>query len=297
MSFPDGLTRQTLLAWFSNHSRNPKMEIEARIKGVTHAGFEAVLGKMRENKGWSKPPKRAETWDLIHASQVRETRDVETRTTSFMKKQRGSIHDTQASAEHAVRFGVSSETPCDHDDSAVHMYRHKTRYTFVHKGMFAFELTRVQQGASTQLARDAPVVHEIELEFCGQRLEPPPNPQYLADSMLMKVQDIVNQLTRAAGGGAPPAKRARVDGPQEGQPTRLQPGTAVALEPAGHSAPPPFGGEMPAEVAAKVPWVFSHFDAGLAHVASLPCNIDIKNYPLFYFYGTVPKGALLTDSG
>ena len=54
---------------------------------------------------------------------------------------------------------------------------------------------------------------------------------------------------------------------------------------------------MPAEVAAKVPWVFSHFDAdpSLAHVASLPCSIDVKNYPLFYFCGTVPKAALVLE--
>ena len=53
--------------------------------------------------------------------------------------------------------------------SEVSLWRLKRRTRFVHKGMFAFDLTRVKQGATQQLATDAEWQYEIEIEFCGQR--------------------------------------------------------------------------------------------------------------------------------
>lgn len=63
--------RGQLHQWFSAHSRNPRMEIEARIKDVTKAGFEEVLAHLRSNKGWSNEPVELVTVDKMHASGVR----------------------------------------------------------------------------------------------------------------------------------------------------------------------------------------------------------------------------------
>lgn len=75
-------------------------------------------------------------------------------------------------------------------------------------------------------------------------------------------------------------------------------GTAVRLESAGHEVPPPFGGEMPPEFAERVSWLLSHVEkddaAGSqnAYIMSLPCAIHTRSYPLFFFYGSVPIGAV-----
>jgi hypothetical protein len=66
--------RSQLHQWFSAHCRNPRMEIEARIKDVTKAGFEEVLTRLRSNKGWSNEPVEQETIDKMHANGVRAAR-------------------------------------------------------------------------------------------------------------------------------------------------------------------------------------------------------------------------------
>ena len=102
--------------------------------------------------------------------------------------------------------------------------------------------------------------------------------------------DIMKQMS-SAGEQQPTSKRQRLaDGLQEGQPVRLQAGVSVSLQPAGHMAPAPFGGEMPAELASNVPWLLSHLETLAdgscnAHIMSLPCAIDVRRYPLFYFFG------------
>ena len=51
---------------------------------------------------------------------------------------------------------------------------------------------------------------------------------------------------------------------------------------------------MPAELCQQTQWVFSHKDsaAGTVYVMSLPVSIGEKSYPLYYFYGSVPAGAV-----
>eukprot|EP00962_Isochrysis_galbana_P035989 scaffold12365_cov84-Isochrysis_galbana.AAC.1 len=74
------------------------------------------------------------------------------RTRTFLRKSRQSEPLlVNATPEHAVRFAISAEIECPPDDSRVTTWRKKRRVSFVHKGMFAFELTRVNQGPSEQL--------------------------------------------------------------------------------------------------------------------------------------------------
>jgi hypothetical protein len=218
-------TRGELHQWFSAYSRDPRMEIEARIKDVTKAGFEEVLAHLRRNKGWSNEPVEHVTVDRMHASgvrahcgghrspapvapavrrcacqqlhasaatgvspthpfnppsspstpttphppspQVRETIDMASHRRSFLRKNRTSEPIlVEATPEHAVRFAVSSEIESPPDDGRVVTWRKKRRVSFVHKGMFAFELTRVNQGPSEQVTkhgsnkRESPSLHK-----------------------------------------------------------------------------------------------------------------------------------------
>ena len=186
--------RSTLHGWFSSYSRDPRIEIESRVRGVNKQGFEAVLERLREGP-WTA--REAETLDRMHASGVRETIELASGKRTFLRKAKHAQPITiEISAEFAVRFALASEVECPPDDSRVISYRHKRRTSFVHKGMFAFELTRVNQGASKAQAQNSPLLYEIELEFCGQQLgDALPNPGYLTDSMLMKARPRSHPLT------------------------------------------------------------------------------------------------------
>ena len=100
----------------------------------------------------------------------------------------------------------------------------------------------------------------------------------------------------------PPAKRPRVASGalQMGEPVSLAEDTPVALEPAGQGTPVPFGGELPAEIAATVPWLFSHVEelaeGPRAHVMNLPCGVGDRRYPLYYLCGSVPAAAVTRAS-
>ena len=53
---------------------------------------------------------------------------------------------------------------------------------------------------------------------------------------------------------------------------------------------------LPAELAATVPWVYSHAEEGAAPqavITNLPCTLGAKAYPLFYLRGRVPTAALV----
>ena len=103
-------------------------------------------------------------------------------------------------------------------------------------------------------------------------------------------------LLDAARGGGPAAKQQRGDGVEEGTPVRLRDGSEVKLAVSTQGHPPPFNGMLPAELAATVPWVYSHGEEGAAPqavITNLPCTLGAKAYPLFYLRGRVPTAALV----
>ena len=314
--------RAKLLEWFTKYGANSTYEIEARVKDVSQLGFEAVLAKMKGNKGWSNTPAEEMTLDMMHASGVRETQPVRIAdgaangASTFLRKTRvDEPAQTETPGGHMVRFACASEREGGSDGSEVHTYRYKKRVKFVHKKLFSFELTRVWQGPTAASAKAAEPLYEVELEFCGQELWPADadrarHAQYLTDSMLMKVADLVRQVADAAnppaqGGGG--LKRRRPDEPASGElrpgevVTMAPPGAAVALEPSVPGAPPPFDGELPAELATTVTWVLAGVEpaaaadggrAATAQVMNLPCAIGERRFPLYYLCGTVPLSAL-----
>ena len=297
--------RDALISWFKQYGAKPEMEIEFRVQEVGEAGFEQLLSSLQSNRGWSNIPKPSVTLDRMHATGVRETIEMGPngqplpKPAQYLRKVKG--HDVPWTTPSGVpiKFAVASEKECSADPSPVHLYRHKQRYSFVHKNLFKFELTRVKQGPTNESASRAETQFEVELEFCGQgEVGKGISPEYLADSMLMKAADLVHQLVKVRGGegaAGAPNRPSTADGPvQEGDEVVLAPGTEVALAESGHGAGARFDGEMPAELAASTGWIFSHRvpESGLAFVMSEPTQLVGQAYPLYYFCGTVPYAAV-----
>ncbi len=292
----DASVNQTLCEWFHAHGTDKTVEAEARIKNVGAHQFNALLAHLTHAKKneWAHKPEEETTVDLIHQSGVRESVHLATGARSYLRKSRMHDFTVEPVAGHPVRFTISSERECAADSSPVVQFRRKKRIRFVRKHMFSYELTTVNQGDDEQMARASPVQYEVELEFCGQKLSPFPKPQYLADSMLMKLSDCLMQVVQAAS-NPPPALRSKAapSGLEECMPTSLKPGTSVLLEPSGQTLAAPFGGEMPAELAARVPWLFSHVDKSddgsqYAYLMNMPCSFGERAYPLYFLYGRVP---------
>ena len=137
--------RAKLLEWFTKYGANSTYEIEARVKDVSQLGFEAVLAKMKGNKGWSNTPAEEMTLDMMHASGVRETQPVRIAdgaangASTFLRKTRvDEPAQTETPGGHMVRFACASEREGGSDGSEVHTYRYKKRVKFVHKKLFSF---------------------------------------------------------------------------------------------------------------------------------------------------------------
>lgn len=325
--------RQKLASWFAQYGSNSVYEVECRIRGVTEPGFERVLQSLTSCHAWTNTPTPEVSVDQIHATGVRESRKLVTGQAppaTFMRKQHGDEFFADA-AGHDIKFQVSSERESSADASPVHCWRHKQRIEFIHKDVFRYDLTRVKQGSNDQAARAAETQFEIELEFCGQTTDAASRPEYLADSMLLKVwgpdphprprpntnsysrprphphsnpqvADLLRLLEGAGAGGSNPLKRQRTGTGSsslvECEELLLAPGTEVTLYPSGQGAPPPFGGELPAELAARIPWVFSHMEPdGQAAILSLPSAIGDNRYPIYYFSGAVPVASLIRRPG
>ena len=126
---------------------------------------------------------------------MRETHD-DAQKVSFLRKERHEQFNCECGTSgYEVRFAVASETEERigfQDSSEVSTWRYKQRTQFVHKGLFAFDLTKVKQGATQQLAKGAETQYEIEVEFCGQAdaiaAKEQQKAAYLTDSMLMKAR-------------------------------------------------------------------------------------------------------------
>ena len=292
------VVREALLAWFGQYGNNSLFEIEMRVQEVGAGGFERLLTALQSHKGWASAEPPALSLDIMHATGVRETRDMTpgvSKPAVYLRKQKGNDLKVSTPSGYDVRFQVSSEAEASADASPAHLFRHKQRYTFVHKNLFKFELTRVKQGPTSDAALSADTTHEVEIEFCGQANAEAHGPPYLADSMLMKAADVLHHLASGGAAGSAAATNRPVrsaDGPlRECDELELADGAEVALEPSGHGVALRFSGEMPAQLCK---WLYSHTEAdGRIHVMSEVANIGNDHFPLFYFSGTVPKSAVV----
>jgi len=296
--FPPGV-RDALVDWFRQYGANDLFEIEMRVQEVGGGGFDRLLTSLLSNKAWSNTA-QAITLDVMHATGVRETREMmqgaAPKPPTFMRKQKGNDIKVPTGSGYDVRFQVSSETETSADASPAHLYRHKQRYTFVHKRLFKFELTRVKQGPTLEAANSAETTFEVEIEFCGQSQAEAQakGPEYLADSLMMKAADVLAKLVSGGDGGKAGKALGRRRDPSaplgECDEVDVAEGTEVVLEPSGHAMAPRFNGEMPAQLCQ---WLYSHAEPdGRVVVMSEPAAIGNDRFPLFYFVGSVPAKAV-----
>ncbi len=195
-----------LTDWFSEYASDPTAEIEVRIKGVQASEFDRMLHRLSSSTSWSSCTTSC-TVDVALPDEVRGSYEPgQPHTLACMSKRRIERPvDVQTLPPYSmhVRFSLSRETPVPSpsSDAAVHaavtsgFCRIKSRHTFVHKGQFAFELTRVQTGRGETAATRAPPEGEVEIEWCGQRVvAADAKPHTLAASMLFKVADLVRMV-------------------------------------------------------------------------------------------------------
>lgn len=291
--------RAKLHAWFSRYGGSAEVELEARVREVDEAKFEELLRKLRSNPHWSQKPVTVTSSDLVHASGVRETRGGP-EGTSYLRKQKLETFDVFGTdSHHPVRLQASTERPAAADSTPLSIVRHKKRHTFVHKGLFKFELTEVKAGPSWETAIGEDSEYEVEVEYCGQQsfVQSQQHVSYLVDSFLGKARRARARAPRRAARwrpltrAAPPPpprhaclgahgqaldaalvcqpdahgagrKRARDDDSLAcGDVVSLAAGTAVVLEPVlAHRRP--LQPELSAEQCVQMAWAFSAAEKG-----------------------------------
>jgi WD40 repeat protein len=98
-----------------------------------------------------------------------------------------------------VRFAVERVEQRAADDSPVLAYGYEQRHKFVHKGLWSFEVARVWEGPAAEEVMKSQPHFEIEIKFrCGGRPTEVRLARYLADSMRMKVADLIRHTTAPA---------------------------------------------------------------------------------------------------
>jgi hypothetical protein len=264
--------RATLEEWFREHRFNPQMEIEARLRDVTEKQFDAVLSKLKKNDKWTRT-ESVNTKDIVYMSGIRETQSD--RGSTFLRKTTSDFRDVtdEASGKTTVRISLQKEEPMASvsDSDQPQCVRYKHRNSFEHKKMFLFELTRVWQGRTSELAKTANPQFEIELEFKGQLEEAVQEPSSLASSFLLKIEDLLSHCKAADSGGA----SARV-GTAQSAIVRLQPDSVVRLVGGEGRAEYSATDVLPVEIATQLDWILvSDADPTNVRIISLPGELTL----------------------
>lgn len=203
--------------WFAEFGANPEFEIEARVKGgyvggqrmVTKTAFDFVRSRLKSS---TCTVRRHRTLDVSYGA-YRTTHHLGPKCLRFhyptpcgdaaceaaapttIAKQRRHVRDVVLGVPGAqcdVRLSVQTERAVSPMAGAlVQKLRLKDRLSFLHKGVFSFDITLVRQGDELEEALKAPPTYEVELEFCGQRRFKGGKAERSAKSMLMKVFDLV----------------------------------------------------------------------------------------------------------
>ena len=204
-----------LSQWLERYGADPRYELEARLRGIDGRVFDYMRRKLLQSRlhgapPWREPPRTIHSADASFASGLRATTSFDggggsVGATSFLYKLRGENADVslQPTGE-ALRLACSTEeagAPPGRGEAPA-SFRLKRRWRFDRKGMFLYELTEVQSGASLAEARAARPTHEVELEWIGrqealERLREPGGCARLVDMFVCKLLDLV--IMRRAG--------------------------------------------------------------------------------------------------
>mmetsp|Transcript_5896 Transcript_5896/g.9062 ORF Transcript_5896/g.9062 Transcript_5896/m.9062 type:complete len:342 (+) Transcript_5896:133-1158(+) len=190
----DAETRSKLGEWFRLYALDPTMEIEARFHDVDKEQFDRMMKMLMKNPSWSNKPAWDQSEDWSFDGRIRRT-ILSNGSQVVVQKEQFDRFDVGA-----IRFSVAQEFPMESTwkpGGPARIVRKKKRMSFVHKNLFAFELTLVQQGQTREEAQRAPVKYEVELEFKGQSSHSQKNfpANYLVDSFLMKIKDLNDCLS------------------------------------------------------------------------------------------------------
>lgn len=182
---------------FFSHGNLPDVEIEARIRDIDSEVFNYVYSKLDSFPGWTTK-KVLDTIDYVHASGTRGTVSSASAPVFIRKIQEERHFDVMVEG-HRIRFACSSEEsmPKPQPTDPIVQVRRKHRVSFNRKNEFLFELTKTQTGNTIEDATSAPVVCEIEIEWCNSKGNATSaaftteSAEHMAKSFLMKVSDIL----------------------------------------------------------------------------------------------------------
>ena len=215
----DSECRATLIRCLTEYSTT-QHEIEYRIQDVGLDEFEHLLEAVRDGRTqtkWTMPPQSNVPPKLVretqHAADCERTwggLEGNTNPTQVVrrtyKERLGPIHH-----HHHKAFVAAASLVASADSSPVtndFTYRQIDTFQRVSGGstMLLLELTRVKSGPTDEQAREADTRYQISIKVQGGSKA---MPKYLADSLLMKAEEILQMIVPLASNGPSPSKRSR----------------------------------------------------------------------------------------
>lgn len=162
------------------------------VSDVGEAFFTKVLGRLRTNPKWSATETLQMTDERLRGGVRRRT--AETGTITCCKKEKITLYDVKTEAFPLdYRLCLSAETPVT--NSAPHEEGHvvqKVRHRFVHKDLWAFELTQCVHARAPDSDSESLYEHQIEIELLQKR--PAKGSRYAAEYGILLASDILKML-------------------------------------------------------------------------------------------------------
>lgn len=196
----------TPIIFSARNVRNPELEMRlGRItsngdfkSGVSREWFEYHISKMESFKGWTNDP----IWQCMEEYIFNERRYGFERNASEgirLRKEPGGLSTfvKKATVDHCdlplkgadydLRLMLKTETPYHLKCGRPVWIRFKERKSFRYKNMMVFDFTKVWEGKSLELARQAKAKYEIEVECINYERDN----LYIAQSFMLKCSDLL----------------------------------------------------------------------------------------------------------
>jgi hypothetical protein len=190
----DSKVIETLLADVKR-LKNPELEIrfgqkDARktfVSEIPHDTWSIVLKRLRSNPKWSSVSSVSFVDSLCKDTGARH-RSCEDK---WIVKKRIMVRDIPMDSMD-IRVGLSEEVPMpsqDAPDQSIIKNIHKVRHRFVHKDMWAFDLT---EATGYDIDQETPWYY-IELELVPESLSKYPD-RYVADYGVLLIHDVLSMV-------------------------------------------------------------------------------------------------------
>lgn len=181
-----------LTTWFCGAVEEAQVgrEIEGKIGNYSPDGFQSVVPESLFTAQLTRCKRSAAAGGIFDRTEkettvtymfvngVRGTQYNDQRY-EFVRKRRVSNIDVRISGakthlegdskeQPVIRLSYNVETPCAAPCAKIHLVRARQRESFYYKDTWRFDFTYVRQAASRQEVANAPLQHEIELEYIGK---------------------------------------------------------------------------------------------------------------------------------